>query len=193
MKIRKLKAIALITVSLFLIGACGNPSHEGRSEMHSHNENEKGHEESGEMGEHEHGEGMEHHMEHMNDVRAWLKGELGDNYDKEVPASTDEEIMAGKTVFMKVCQSCHGTSGKGDGPAAAGLDPKPADFTDPGHSKYYSDMGRLHIIRKGIIGAVMVGWENILSETEINNVYAYVRSLRNADGESEHRDHDHAH
>ncbi len=202
MKIRKFKAIALITVGLFLMGACGNPSQEGHSEMHSHNENEKGHDETDEMGGHMdgeemeghvHGEGMEGHMEHMGDVRSWLKTELGDNYDTEVPASTDEEIKAGKTVFLKVCQSCHGASGKGDGPAAAGLDPKPADFTDPGHSRYYSDMGRLHIIRKGIKGSVMVGWENILSETEINNVYAYVRSLRGAGGDDGHGDHDHSH
>jgi mono/diheme cytochrome c family protein len=193
MKIRKFKAIALITVGLFLLGSCGNTSQEGHSEMHSHNEKEKDHDESSEMGDHMHDEGMEGHMEHMSDVRTWLKTELGDKYDKEVPASTDEGIMAGKTVFMKVCQSCHGTSGKGDGPAAAGLDPKPADFTDPGHSMFYSDMGRLHIIKKGITGTVMVGWENILSETEINNVYAYVKSLRNTMGDEGHDEHNHSH
>ena len=192
MKIRKFKAIALISISLFLFGACSNPSQEGHSEMHSHSETEKAHDENGEMDGHNHG-GMDNHMEHMNDVRDWLKMELGNNYSTSFPASTSEEINAGKIVYKKVCQSCHGDSGKGDGPAAAGLDPKPADFTDPGHSMFYSDKGRMHIIKKGITGTVMVGWENILSETEINNVYAYVKSLRNTMGDEGHDEHNHSH
>jgi high-affinity iron transporter len=31
----------------------------------------------------------------------------------------------GKAVFDKSCALCHGPAGKGDGPMAAGLDPKP--------------------------------------------------------------------
>lgn len=36
-----------------------------------------------------------------------------------------------KATFTTVCSTCHGPAGKGDGPAAAALNPKPANFTDP--------------------------------------------------------------
>jgi len=35
---------------------------------------------------------------------------------------------AGEKAFKTFCVTCHGTSGHGDGPAAAGLNPKPASF-----------------------------------------------------------------
>jgi mono/diheme cytochrome c family protein len=34
-----------------------------------------------------------------------------------------------KQVFDRYCASCHGIDGKGDGPAASALDPRPADLT----------------------------------------------------------------
>jgi hypothetical protein len=36
----------------------------------------------------------------------------------------------GAQTFQTYCQTCHGPTGKGDGPAAAGLNPKPASFAD---------------------------------------------------------------
>jgi mono/diheme cytochrome c family protein len=43
------------------------------------------------------------------------------------PAATKE---AGE-IFTARCALCHGASGKGDGAAAAGLNPKPRDYSDP--------------------------------------------------------------
>ena len=40
-------------------------------------------------------------------------------------------IANGKKLAETNCFSCHGASGKGDGPAAAALTPKPADWTSP--------------------------------------------------------------
>lgn len=36
---------------------------------------------------------------------------------------------AGATAYQTYCVTCHGAAGKGDGMAAAGLNPKPADFS----------------------------------------------------------------
>ncbi|MEO6545866.1 MAG: c-type cytochrome, partial [Nitrospiraceae bacterium] len=35
-------------------------------------------------------------------------------------------VDRGKVVYKEYCSQCHGATGKGDGPAASGLDPKPA-------------------------------------------------------------------
>ena len=35
----------------------------------------------------------------------------------------------GRDLYMRYCASCHGISGKGDGPAAEAMQPRPADLT----------------------------------------------------------------
>lgn len=47
---------------------------------------------------------------------------------KHVPAP-QTSAASGKQMFEAYCASCHGTSGKGDGPAAAALKSAPADLT----------------------------------------------------------------
>lgn len=44
-------------------------------------------------------------------------------------ACVDRDEPTGREDFATFCAACHGTSGRGDGPAAAGLDRKPADLT----------------------------------------------------------------
>jgi mono/diheme cytochrome c family protein len=36
-----------------------------------------------------------------------------------------------KAMFQTVCATCHGADGTGNGPAAANLNPKPRNYTDP--------------------------------------------------------------
>ncbi len=43
--------------------------------------------------------------------------------------STPELIAQGKELYQNQCVICHGAAGKGDGVAAAGLNPKPRNFT----------------------------------------------------------------
>ena len=38
-------------------------------------------------------------------------------------------LAAAKTLYTANCSPCHGVKGRGDGPAAAGLHPRPADHT----------------------------------------------------------------
>ena len=124
-----------------------------------------------------HGKESEHLMQ-MNQTRQWLKQELGEKYDQPVPSASEEQLTKGKEIFITYCASCHGESGKGDGQAAAALEPPPADFTDPEHASFYSEQGHIYVIRKGIKGTAMIGWENTLKEEEIFAVYGYVNSLK---------------
>jgi mono/diheme cytochrome c family protein len=42
---------------------------------------------------------------------------------------TDALISKGKALYQSNCASCHGTNGKGDGPASQGLNPPPRNYT----------------------------------------------------------------
>lgn len=90
----------------------------------------------------------------------------------------------GKAKFKELCSSCHGEGGKGDGPAAVALTPKPANFTDAAHAATVTDEYIYGMIKEG--GAangkspLMVSWKAALNETQLMDVAAYVRSLSKA-------------
>jgi mono/diheme cytochrome c family protein len=48
---------------------------------------------------------------------------------KNPQVSDASSIKNGSTLYRSYCTPCHGDKGKGDGPAAASLNPKPADHT----------------------------------------------------------------
>jgi len=103
-------------------------------------------------------------------------------------ASAAGDAAEGKKTYDTLCFSCHGMEGKGDGPAGAALDPKPRDFS-VGDFKYDADKdgtagtdADLKLIVKNGAGAyggspLMAPWGH-LTDAEIDNVVAYVRSLR---------------
>ena len=68
----------------------------------------------------------------------------------ELRLSTPELIAKGKTTFLAQCQACHGAEGKGDGPAAAALNPKPRNFT----SGYWKQGGTPTQVFKTISGGI---------------------------------------
>lgn len=48
------------------------------------------------------------------------------------PIAMDSNSVArGRATFARNCQSCHGPTGKGDGPKATDLRPKPSDLSSP--------------------------------------------------------------
>ncbi len=89
---------------------------------------------------------------------------------------------AGAAVFAKSCVLCHGPAGHGDGRIKS--DPPPRDFTHPEGLRTSSDWQLYQVIRNGgaILGMSprMLPWKDILSDREIRDVAAYVRSLGKA-------------
>jgi mono/diheme cytochrome c family protein len=87
----------------------------------------------------------------------------------------------GKKLYGQFCASCHGQGGRGDGPAAAALNPKPRDHTDKEYMSKMSDDDLLKVIKNGgaSIGKspLMPPWGASLKDDQINDVIAYVRTL----------------
>jgi high-affinity iron transporter len=87
----------------------------------------------------------------------------------------------GRILYMNNCKVCHGIEGKGDGPIAPQLDPKPAvlanpQFTGDEFSKPYDNF---QIINVGIANTAMVGWADQFSEKELWDVTYFVRTFSN--------------
>jgi high-affinity iron transporter len=87
----------------------------------------------------------------------------------------------GRTLYANNCKVCHGIEGKGDGPIATQLDPKPAvlsnpQFTGDEFSKPYDNF---QIINVGIANTAMVGWADQFSEKELWDVTYFIRTFSN--------------
>ena len=78
--------------------------------------------------------------------------------------------------MRKHCQECHGETGRGDGPRAALLAPRPGNLVSAATSTK-SDEELLEIITDGAPRTAMRGWKDKLNEEDRLNVLAFIRSL----------------
>ncbi len=83
--------------------------------------------------------------------------------------------------YKELCVKCHGVSGKGDGPEAKTLNPKPANYTDCKKMTADSDQVLFNIIKNGSqsVGRSkeMPPWKEALGDDEIHDLVKYVRSF----------------
>src|SRR5260221_4479703 len=80
----------------------------------------------------------------------------------------DEQAHA---MFATVCITCHGETGRGDGPAAKALEPKPRNYTDAAWQASVTDEQLKTIILKGGAGvgksAMMPAQPQLESQPEV--------------------------
>jgi mono/diheme cytochrome c family protein len=90
---------------------------------------------------------------------------------------------AGKAKYAQLCASCHGLTGAGDGPASAGLNPKPAHHNDGAYMNALSNEHLTKVIAQGgtAVGKspMMAPWGAVLGPQGVQDVVAYVRTLAN--------------
>lgn len=90
-------------------------------------------------------------------------------------------VQRGKRVFSERCAVCHGEEAGGTGPVAQAIDPpKPADFRRDRYAHMPADSIRRVVVRGGERtgrNPRMPAWGNELTETEIDAVTAFVRSV----------------
>lgn len=88
---------------------------------------------------------------------------------------TQVSVDRGRAVYEDQCAVCHGESGRGDGPGAVALNPRPADFRihlAAGHT----DAQLFDWVSNGYAGSAMPVFKSQLSETDRWNALNYIRS-----------------
>lgn len=84
-------------------------------------------------------------------------------------------LAAGQQIYAQSCAVCHGAGGKGDGPSAAVLNPKPFDLTV--HSRLHSEGELYWWVTNGIAGTGMSAWQTQLTDLQRWQVVAFIRTL----------------
>ncbi len=99
------------------------------------------------------------------------------------------DIENGKQKFQMFCVTCHGESGKGDGPGGAGLEPPPRDFTKAQFKfdankdgKPGEDEDLFLVIKNGAAAyggsPLMTPWGGALTDDDIHSLILVIRSFK---------------
>lgn len=114
----------------------------------------------------------------------WFHAPRSVSREAAPPAADPSSVLErGQSLYQQNCAGCHGPEGRGDGPAAAYLFPKPRDF---GRGKFRITSGRsgdlpteqdlFRIVTDGMPGSAMPSWE-LLPETDRWALVKYVKTL----------------
>lgn len=85
-------------------------------------------------------------------------------YDLTLAPGQPPSLERGETLFRQQCAACHGTEGRGDGPAAGGMEPAPTDFHDRERALQRSLFGLYNTITLGVEGTSMPGFSHLSEE-----------------------------
>lgn len=108
--------------------------------------------------------------------------------EKSDPAKFAEHIARGKHVYYENCYYCHGDTMGADGHFAAALNPRPANFLDPGVLPQLQEAFLYWRVAKGGPGmpesggpwdSSMPAWEKFLSKDDMWNVIAFLYDYTN--------------
>lgn len=114
---------------------------------------------------------------------AWVPGPAAEAQAPDVLKQiqpNDEMLKNGATLFAANCASCHGEQGKGDGLAAAALNPKPRNFHSKDAWKNGQTFAGLYkTLEEGLPGTPM-GSFNHLPATDRVALINHIRSLAKA-------------
>src|SRR5437879_2678267 len=99
-------------------------------------------------------------------------------------ADLGPDVPLGRRVYAERCAVCHGPDGRGNGPAAPSLIPRPRDFTlglckfkSTPHGQPPTDDDLKQIVASGLPASATPYFRALLSESEIDAVVARVKQF----------------
>lgn len=104
----------------------------------------------------------------------WVAPASADTIKNPLKGKADA-IAAGKKIYGTYCNVCHGDKGKGDGIAAAGLNPRPADHTT---AKFQGQSDGAIYWKLTTGRAPMASYDKTLTVTQRWQVVNYMRTLK---------------
>lgn len=87
------------------------------------------------------------------------------------------DLLHGRSVYEVNCAGCHGGFGKGDGPRAGTMNPKPADFIDPKVMTNIAPERFERAVVQGLPNVVQHTFGHLLTPEEVSDVINYIKSL----------------
>jgi mono/diheme cytochrome c family protein len=114
---------------------------------------------------------------------------LGPSVREQSGGASLQVLTDGKRLYEVNCATCHGPHAQGAVKAGTEISiiaerggRQPPDLTDPAWDHGSSDAEVFAVIKKGIPLGMMPPYEGRLSDDEIRNVVAYIRSLSSSQG-----------
>ena len=105
----------------------------------------------------------------------WTQG-LNDAVGLRDPEPVSESsIASGRALYREHCIACHGERGRGNGPAAVGLDPPPADLVL--HIPQHTEGELFYMVSRGMPNSAMPAWRSVLTDRERWEIAHYLREL----------------
>lgn len=109
-------------------------------------------------------------------LTASMRADLIAAFDVVTVPRRKPDLARGASLFAAQCSSCHGADGRGDGVAAAGLDPAPTNFHDRARADQRSLYGLYSTITLGVADTAMTSFSQ-LSDADRWSLAFYVGSL----------------
>ena len=103
----------------------------------------------------------------------WVAPKEADNVKNPLAGNTDI-LKYAKVIYTTYCSPCHGSKGKGDGVAAAGLATKPADHSSD-YVQKQSDGALFWMISQG--SNPMPSYKTTLTDNQRWELVNYIRTL----------------
>ncbi len=103
----------------------------------------------------------------------WVAPKSADNV-KNPLSGNNSTLSEARTLYVTNCGPCHGDKGRGDGPAAQGLNPRPADHTSAAVQSE-TDGAIFWKLSEG--RSPMPGYKKIFSEQQRWELINYIRTL----------------
>ena len=111
---------------------------------------------------------------HTVQEKKWVAPASADKIVNPIKGDTKASV-SGKKLYKMMCAVCHGSKGKGDGMAGAGLTPRPTNLTSDAVQSQ-TDGAIFWKITNG--RAPMAGYETSIPEKKRWEIINYIRTLK---------------